>query len=136
MRLESFDVYSLRKASSYSCSAENEETVTKEQAQERLYDLRSERDYLETLENSLNNRIEMLWEEARKLLSEHSGLILQRRPGVTGRLKLREKTWWIRWPEWLCNLLTKHALTMKWVRYDLDMSGKSCRCGWYDKRDC
>ena len=54
--------------------------MTKEQAQERLYDLRSERDYLETLENSLDNRIETLWEESRKLLAEYPTLSLQRRP--------------------------------------------------------
>jgi len=51
------------------------------------------------------------------------------------RLKHLEATYWWKWPEWLCKFLTNHRLSKRWGRYDIDVAGSSCHCGWYIQND-
>ncbi len=54
--------------------------MTKEKAQERMYDIKDERNFLDSLEDNINTRQKALLTEARQLLSNFPTLSLMTRP--------------------------------------------------------
>ena len=43
--------------------------------------------------------------------------------------------WWD-CPEWICWLLSNHALSRRWANYNTDQSGLRCNCGRFFTDDC
>jgi CHASE3 domain sensor protein len=64
-----------------------EKTMTKKAAQERMYNLTEERDYLSTLEASINDRQQRLIEETRELFRQHNTLRFRRKKALFGGRK-------------------------------------------------